>query len=371
MKNEFILKCLFKTKSINLEEGTILAYNPPGKSGDFDFDKIEGMLLGLAIGDALGATTEGMPPAQRWEAVGEVTSYLPHPYARGREVGLPTDDTQLAFWTLEHLLQYGALNPEGLAETFCGRRIIGIGATVRDFVSNHKRGVPWYKCGPPSAGNGALMRIAPVLIPHLKGGGRELWIDTVLAAMLTHNDQASISACTAFIGMLWDLLDMDRAPDPLWWINRYIEIAGSIEGRSSYSPRGGEKKTYCGPLWRYVQEKVPAAYFDRLSVLQACNNWLSGAYLLETVPSALYILMLHADDTEEAILRAVNDTLDNDTIAAIVGAAVGALHGKGALPAQWLEGLAGYTTMQDEGRVFDLIGQAKDVFWERDGNRPT
>ena len=35
---------------------------------------------------------------------------------------------------------------------------------------------------------------------------------------------------------------------------------------------------------------------------------------------------------EEAIVRAVNDTRDNDTIAAIVGAAVGALHGKSALP---------------------------------------
>jgi ADP-ribosyl-[dinitrogen reductase] hydrolase len=38
--------------------------------------------------------------------------------------------------------------------------------------------------------------------------------------------------------------------------------------------------------------------------------------------------MRHADDPEEAILRAVSDTKDNDTIGAIVGAAVGALHGE-------------------------------------------
>jgi ADP-ribosylglycohydrolase len=49
--------------------------------------------------------------------------------------------------------------------------------------------------------------------------------------------------------------------------------------------------------------------------------------LLETVSTVLHILMRHAGDPEEAIIRAVNDTKDNDTIAAIVGAAVGALHG--------------------------------------------
>jgi ADP-ribosylglycohydrolase len=56
--------------------------------------------------------------------------------------------------------------------------------------------------------------------------------------------------------------------------------------------------------------------------LDACNRWHSGAYLLETIPSALYILMNYTHDLEEAIVRAVNDTYDNDTIAAIVGAAV-------------------------------------------------
>ena len=49
----------------------------------------------------------------------------------------------------------------------------------------------------------------------------------------------------------------------------------------------------------------------------ACDSWYSGAYLLETVPSVLYILERHGHDPEEAIVRAVNDTKDNDTVAAI------------------------------------------------------
>ena len=85
---------------------------------------------------------------------------------------------------------------------------------------------------------------------------------------------------------------------------------------------------------------------------------------MEAVPSVLMILTKHGDDPEEAIVRAVNDTKDNDTIAAIIGAAVGALHGKRKLPKRWIENLSGRTTDRDDGRVFELIEAAKHVFWE-------
>ncbi|HEU4630236.1 MAG TPA: ADP-ribosylglycohydrolase family protein, partial [Gemmatimonadaceae bacterium] len=58
----------------------------------------------------------------------------------------------------------------------------------------------------------------------------------------------------------------------------------------------------------------------------------------------------------------VNDTYDNDTIAAIVGAAVGALHGVDALPARWRTGLLGRTRAADDGRVFELIELARTRF---------
>jgi ADP-ribosylglycohydrolase len=45
------------------------------------------------------------------------------------------------------------------------------------------------------------------------------------------------------------------------------------------------------------------------------------------MPSVIYLLMRHGHEPKEAIVRAVNDTKDNHTVASIVGAAVGALHG--------------------------------------------
>jgi ADP-ribosyl-[dinitrogen reductase] hydrolase len=108
--------------------------------------------------------------------------------------------------------------------------------------------------------------------------------------------------------------------------------------------------------------KVVKAHSRSLSVKDACAWWYSGAYLLETLPSVIYILMRHGHDPEEAIIRAVNDTKDNDTIAAIVGAAVGALHGKKGIPARWLKDLSGRTTDRDDGRVFELIKMARKTF---------
>jgi ADP-ribosylglycohydrolase len=72
--------------------------------------------------------------------------------------------------------------------------------------------------------------------------------------------------------------------------------------------------------------------------------------------------MKHGSDPEEAILRAVNDTTDNDTIAAIVGAAVGALHGRRKMPERFISGLLGRTAERDDGRIFQLITKARKIW---------
>jgi ADP-ribosylglycohydrolase len=75
--------------------------------------------------------------------------------------------------------------------------------------------------------------------------------------------------------------------------------------------------------------------------------------------------MRYSRDPEEVIIRAVNDPHDNDTVAAIVGAAVGALHGKSALPSRWIKGLLGRTNDHNDGHIFELIDQARTCFWDQ------
>ncbi len=319
------------------------------------------MLLGVAIGDALGATTEGQISSERNKRYGQITDYIAAPHSGNKPIGLPTDDTQLTFWTLKQLIADNGLIPDNLAKRFCNHHIIGIGHATRAFVSNYKdTHIPWYKSGTDALGNGSLMRISSIILPYLKNPHQSLFADAALDTMITHNAYANIAACVAFVQILWSLLAMKTVPEPDWWVDTYCSIASQLEGNTSYSSK---YINYVGSLWQFTEKVVKDALRKHLSTLDACNQWGSGANIFETVPSVLYILAKHSQNAEEAIIRAVNDTVDNDSIAAIVGAAVGALHGLDAIPDRWIQGLTGRTRSSDDGEIFKLILLAKKVFW--------
>lgn len=351
------LERLLETGAIRLRPAPLLDSTPEPLETDDLEDRVRGLLLGLAIGDALGATSEGLNPVERRKSHGEVRSYLPNRYAEGRAVGLPTDDTQLAFWALERMLEDDGLVPERVLKTYLERQIFGIGGTVKGALIAFGAGRTWDEAGLASAGNGALMRIAPVVVPHLGRPSPDLWADTTLLGMITHNDFGSNAACIAFVDLLWDLLGATEPPHPVWWVERFTSTMAPLEGATGYEPRT-RNVSHEGPISAFAKEQVLNALDLGLETREACDYWYSGAYLLETVPSVLYILARHGHDPEEAIVRAVNDTRDNDTVGAIVGAAVGALHGASALPGRWRENLLGRTGADDDDRVFDLIDQA-------------
>lgn len=358
------LSDLFRSGGIDLRRGAIFDARPKFPGGGFDFDRFEGMMLGLAVGDALGNTSESLRPSDREKAYGKIRDYLPNRHAGNRRVGLPSDDTQLAFWTLERMLaDDGRMIPENVAHKIVtSGPIHGIGKATREFVGRFRGGLPWDKAGVKSCGNGTIMRIAPVVYPHLRTGSEALWADAALLSMVTHNDSGAIASCVAFTAMLWDLLSMARAPGPGWWVERFVEVADELESDSGYRSNAPGYSMFRGTVGQFVRGNLPPAFERGLSVREACDGWYSGAYMLETMPSALLILMKHADDPEEAILRAVNDTVDNDSIAAVVGAAVGALHGKDAIPLRWRESLLGRTGDADDGKVFDLLRKARETW---------
>jgi len=191
-----------------------------------------------------------------------------------------------------------------------------------------------------------------------------MYADAAIASMMTHNCFFSNASCVAFVHMLWELLGMGSPPEPDWWADTYCSIAKELEGNTKYQHSSGILGEYSGPLWHFVSNVCKEALKRKLTVEEACNAWGSGAHLFETVPSVLYILATHADDPEEAIIRAVNDTQDNDSIASIVGAAVGALHGLDNIPERWVKHVNG--RLRDGGgggQIFRLLVHSKQIFW--------
>lgn len=327
-------------------------------------DRVRGMLLGVAIGDALGNRTESMLPHEREAKHGRITGYLPSRYANGAPAGTPSDDTQLTFRAVEQLLADGALDPDELAFRIANDRIFGIGTATLDFCNALRTGAPWYEATQYSGGNGALMRIAPTVLPYLRAGGTGLWTDTALSTAVTHNHPLAIAGSVAWVALLWRLLNGDLLESAEEWLDTYLEVLRLLDAGQQYETRvlSGPLLKWRGSLSALLDTEVRPALARQQPVRDAANRWYSGAYLLETVPCVLHILGQHGHDPHHAMLVAVNDTRDNDTIAALVGAAMGAAHGTHWIPADWRDQLLGRVNGDDDGKVFTLIDEAVGRF---------
>lgn len=339
-------------------------YARPGsgqlENGRLAASRVKAILWGTAIGDALGNTSESMTASDRRRWHGEISHYLPNPYADGKSIGLPSDDTQLTMWTLQSLLQCGGPDLVSLAKAYRGQQIFGIGRTMREFLRTLDRvGVNTdavWQARQHSAGNGALMRVAGAFLPHAWTLDAGLFDTVALTSAFTHDHASSTAACVAFARILADLLCLQKPVTDGWFCETFIETAEPIEGHVNLQSRiAGDD--FQGSVCDMVRQRViPALSEPNLTVSTACARWYSGAFLLETVPSVLYILERYKSDPEEAICRAVMDTWDNDTVAAIVGAVMGAMHGMDAFPKHWIDSLAGRTGSDDDAKL-DLVYQ--------------
>ena len=356
------LEALFDAHEIDLRRGALFDLDLDPLPPDFDWSRVDGMLAGLAIGDALGFPTEGMAPAERRAVHGEVRDFLVLGEDRARAGG-PSDETQTAFRALEDIVHAGRFRPDRVAARWAEAPIFGISPTLRDFLKAYRAGnMPWARCGAKAPFADALARVPALLVPHLRQGGTALWPDVALGVMMSHDDSAAIAAGLAYAALLRDLLVAPAPPPPAWWAARFVAAAADCEIDPHYRARVAASEplaAFQGTLCDFVGAVLPDALARDLSAAEACAAWGGGAYVLEAVPSALYILARHAAAPEEAMVRAVNDVPDADTVGALVGAAVGALHGLDALPERWRRALPGRIGADDDGAVWRLIAAAR------------
>ena len=331
--------------------------------------RVRAMLLGVAIGDALGNTSESMTPRERHARHGEIRGYLPNPHAEGRAVGLPSDDTQLTIWSLDSMLACGRLDLDHLARAFDEHRIFGIGQAMKSWFRARAGAKSAFEARQHSAGNGALMRVVGLLAPHVwtsgehgdpyanRGGPRSWLWEVILGSALTHDHPTSTGACVAFARLLDHLLHAKATPSAVELVELFVETMRPIEGDVELVSRvPGE--TFRGAAAKIVADLVLPA-LDK-PPQEAGAQWYSGAFLLETLPTTLHLIARYRDDPQECILRAVNDTWDNDTIASLCGAAMGARHGLDAFRPEWLESLPGRTTDRDAGRVSRVYAKLRN-----------
>jgi ADP-ribosylglycohydrolase len=285
-------------------------------------DRYRGSLLGLAVGDALGAPVEGLPP-WLFSPVRGMSSGGFHRI----EAGQWTDDTSMALCLAESLIEQGGHDPEDQLRRyvmwldeghFSSRdRAFGIGNTVYHSLEKFKR-VPGPYCGPThsrSAGNGSLMRLAPVPLFFAQDPAIAIELSGD-SSRTTHGARGAVDACRYYGGL----------------------IAGAVLGASKeellspvYSPVEGHFESH--PLAPEVEAVAAGSFKGR-----SARDISASAYVVHTLEAALWAFN-GSGSFQEGSLMAVNLGHDADTTAAVFGQLAGAYYGAGAIPGEWLSTL--------------------------------
>lgn len=320
-------------------------------------DRYRGCLIGGAIGDALGRPGEGRSPASIEATWGELRDYHPWSGWESGPQGTITDDTQLTMEVARTYLARGCLDPADFAMRVgdwldVGR---GKGRTCVDAALRIREGLPWIETGRKSAGNGAAMRAAPVGLARpddLNGLRREAMLNCVV----THADRLAVASTVV---MAFSVAYLLRVPAGDLDIEHF---AGSLVAALEGTPDAPylERRRDPTPQRVRLSERIAevARWLDRTWQHVTAYTW-TGAYVLESLPAAIWFFLRYADDPEECLVRAASVGHDCDTIAAMAGNMIGALHGLEGLPARWRNDLEYHDQLIDmaDGLVDLALGQ--------------
>jgi Ca-activated chloride channel family protein len=288
---------VFHRANLDLRTQGALFQTPPAP-GDRPWTRIEGMLRGLFYGERLGWG----PKAPMGEA------------------------SRLSLATAQHLLD-SPFRLERLAQNLAHAPVLRASPSLQTLRNNLELGKPLDQLGGTTAGCAALRRIAPILIPHCGRPDASLWREVSLATSLTHNDNAALVSSLGYVALLWDLLAASQLPDPKWYLDRFASAIQGLETGKKYDPQARRFRGTPYLVSVFLKTVIPEARAKKLTVDQVCKGWGSGPYLLECLPTLLYILERHAHDPHEALRQATSNSLEPHSLGALVGASVGALHG--------------------------------------------
>jgi ADP-ribosylglycohydrolase len=327
-------------------------------------DRVRGCLLGLAVGDALGAPLEGLNPQQIRAHYGLVVDYVDgarawkkKPY-RWRMPGLYSDDTQQALALCDTLLEQRRVDPDHLAALYLSLATPrgayvgahrGVGRSFRQVLADLERGIPPLEAGQLSAGVGAAMRIAPVAL-YFEDTPEAIFDAVMNASLMTHRDVRSLAGAFAVTHavrrlaageprdpsfLLWLAADVAREEDRI--AAGYSHVVTSLTRHRRSVSRA---VAHVESLLELPRDRALAALVEeanRHGAEPACKRATMG-FPPACIPTCLYLLMT-TDSFEEAIIDVINLGGDTDTAGAILGAFAGAHYGVDAIPSKWLAGL--------------------------------
>lgn len=294
-------------------------------------DRFRGCLLGLAACDALGTTLEFKPPGT-FEPIDDMIGGGCH----NLQPGQWTDDASMALCLAASLLECNGFDAKDQMQRYVRwmkegymsstGRCFDIGITVRSALMEFlNTGEPYSgSTDTYSAGNGSLMRLAPVPM-YYAGDASKAIEHCALSSRTTHATLEAVDACRYYAGLL--VAALQGASKQTLLSPGYCPVEGAWE-RS--------------PLAQSIAD-IAGGCFSR----REPPDIKGTGYVVKSLEAALWAFNKSSDFREGALL-AVNLGDDADTTGAIYGQLAGAYYGAEAIPASWRERL----TMVDQITAF-------------------
>lgn len=298
-------------------------------------EKIRSVVLGHAIGDALGVPVEF---SSRTEMDNSPVEDMEEGGTYNMPKGTWSDDTSMSLATLDSLSN-NVIDYDDMMANFCdwfnkakytpAGVVFDIGrGTMKSLMSYMRGEAEAVDCGQKSEldnGNGSLMRIHPVV---LFLASKEVPIDEKIeiihnVSSLTHGHIRSKVACGIYAFVLWELLKEPTKESIFVGLQKAKEFYANNDELSHYN-----------------------RLFDKTFIVTKRDLIKSSGYVVDTLEAALWCL-LTASSYKDCVLRAVNLGGDTDTVAAIAGGLAGALYGVDNIPNQWIENLQRYEYLEE------------------------
>ena len=289
-----------------------------GKGSMETLDRFRGCLLGLAIGDAVGTTLEFKPPGS-FKPLTDMIGGGPFRLKPGQW----TDDTSMALCLAASLIECRGFDARDQMQRYVKwwregymsstGFVFDIGGTTAEALRIFERtGDPFAgSTDPGKAGNGSLMRLAPVPMFYFKSPGEAIE-RAGESSRTTHGAQTAVDACRYFSGLL-------------------VGALGGVDKETLLSPRYCPVKGYWDehPLHPEILAVAEGSFKEKDP-----PQIRGGGFVVESLEAALWAFD-RASSFREAILMAVNLGDDADTTGAICGQLAGAFYGSEALPEKW------------------------------------
>ena len=285
--------------------------------------RYQGSLMGLAAGDAVGTTVEFMRPGS-FPPVTDLVGGGPFRLKPGEW----TDDTSMALCLADSLITCGGFDPGDQMDRYLrwrddgylssNGRCFDIGITVSDALNRYRdTGEPFAgSIDPYSAGNGSLMRLAPVPLFFASNSEHAIHMSGE-SSRTTHGATTCIDACRYFGGLIVGAVQGESKEELL--SPRYSSVAGLWD-----------RQSLCAEI-----DEIAAGSFKS----KEAPEIVGSGYVVKSLEAALWAF--HKSSTfEEGCLLAVNLGDDADTTAAIYGQIAGAFYGLDGIPPQWRELIA-------------------------------